>query len=214
MNGEHEPGLNPNEQAIMEKELPGRSLLEKRSDLALSEKEKQEDEHGHRTREIIKNEQNQPVYRKDIAYVKEKSPDGKTEQNTDQIKAISEQVFAYDDEGRVVGIQGTNLDREHSWENTNTYDEAGNLVSESGKVTEGEKQGETWEKTTSKEQVGNYEKVTVNNKGKHLENAQLVDFSTEEVKYVDGMGRHVWGYHEAGGQRTMEWGEKPADLQE
>lgn len=217
MNGnpEHEGGLTENEQAIMEKELPGRGMLaefkDRHPELALNEKEVVMSGELKKA-EIILDEQGNEVWRKDIAYEREQDPDTKEWKDTSEIKAVSERVFDRDGQGLIIKETGTNLDRQHSYGKNFEYDDQGNQTRETGTVTEGEKKGETWAKTKTVEQVGDYAKETVNNSGKHLKDGQLVDFSTSEVNYLDDAGKSVWGYHEADGQRTMEWGKKPADL--
>lgn len=215
MNGEREPGLSPNEQAIMEKELPGRSLLENKPELALSEKESTE-ANAKKYAEVIKDDEGQEVWRKDIAYVREPDPEREGKhRDTDAVKAITERTFDRNDKGLVTKETGTNLDREHSFEKAFEYDDEGNLTKESGQVTEGEKKGETWETTRSVEKVGDYSRETVTDTGKKMVDGKLEDFKTTEVKYTSSDGKHVYGYHIApDGERTMGWGEKPADLQE
>jgi len=214
MNGEREPGLSPNEQAIMEKELPGRSLLENKPELALSEKETVV-AGDRKSAEIIKNPEGREAWRKDIAYVREPDPEREGKyRDTDAVKAITERTFDRNDKGLVTQETGTNLDREHSFEKTFEYDDQGNLTKESGQVTEGEKKGETWETTRSVEKAGDYSKETVTNSGKKMEDGKLVDFKTTEIKVKDASGKDVWGEHiGTDGTQTMEWGKKPADLQ-
>ena len=214
MNIEHERGLTENEKAIMEKEMPGRSLLhqEGNAELALSKKETIMSGELKKA-EIILDEKGNEAWRKKITYVREQNPDTQKWQDTSEVKAISEHMFDINEQGLVIKETGTNLDREHSYEKNFEYDDEGNQTMETGSVTEGEKKGETWEKTKTVEQVGKYSKETVTNKGKHIKDGQLQDFTTVEINFVDA-GQSVWGYHKTDGQRTMTWGEKPDDIEE
>ena len=213
MNIEQERGLTENERAIMEKEIPGRSLLQQEGNAELALSEKETIMSGDlKKAEIILDKQGNEDWRKNINYVREQDPDTKEWQDTSEVKTVSEQVFDRNEKGLVIKETGTNLDREHSYEKNLEYDDQGNQTLETGGVTEGEKKGETWEKTKTVEQVGKYSKETVTNKGQHIKDGQLQDFTTVEINFVDA-GKSVWGYHVADGQRTMEWGEKPDDIE-
>ena len=162
--------------------------------------------------EIIRDEEGREAWRKDIAYVRQQNPDTGEWEDTEQVKAVSERLFDRDEKGLITKETGTNLDREHSYEKNFEYDGQGNQTKESGQVTEGEKKGETWEKIKTSEQAGKYTKATASTKGKKMVDGKLQDFTTTEINFLDNKGQSVWGYHEADGQRTMEWGQKPADL--
>ena len=215
MNGSEKEGLSENEQAIMEKELPGRSFLQREefSEIALSEKQTVESG-GLKHAEIINDDKGQEAYRKKIDYVKEPDPDrGKGKfRNTEEVKAVSETMLTRNDDGDITNKAGTDLHREHSFKESGEFDKNGDLVNGKGEVTEGEKKGETYEKSKTREQKGNYVKETITNSGKHFEDGKLVPFTTVEVNYLGAGDKSVYGYHEADGKRTMEWGTKPNDL--
>ncbi|MFC1687306.1 hypothetical protein ACFL0L_01910 [Patescibacteria group bacterium] len=200
------------------KEIPGRSLLEKHADLA--DKERRPFMKGERPGgQTIEDENGHEAWRKEIHYVREPDPnrEGKW-RDTDEVKAITERKFTRDDQGRVTKTEGTNLDREHSYLEATKYDDVGNVANESGEVTEGEKQGENWNREYTQEQKGDYVKHVMTETGKRLKDSKLVDYQTVRVNYNDGTGKNVWGHQESvvGGEKEapMEWGEKPADLEE
>lgn len=193
-----------------DKEIPGRSLLEKRAELA--EMEQEDIENG----KVIKDESGNELWRKKTHFAREK--DRKTEEykDTSEIKAITEEIFERDEQGRKTKVEGTNLDRVHSWETAYEYDEEGNVIRESGKTTEGEKQGEDYDKSITREQVGSYIKTTETNRGKHFKEGELRDFEVIKVNHKDAEGKTVWGYQEESGkpESRMEWGKKPDDITE
>jgi len=214
MNGEREPGLSPNEQAIMEKELPGRSLLENKPELALSEKETVMV--GDRmSAEIIENPEGQEAWRKDIAYVREPDPEREGEyRDTDEVKAVSETIFTRDEEGRITNKMGTNLDHEHSFEETGRFDKDGCLMAGSGKVTEGKKQGSYWEKSSVVGKVGRYKKLTVVTTGEVMVDGELDEFKNTEEIYKDSDGNDIWyRVYDKDGRKLLEHGKKPDDLE-
>ncbi|MBI5037960.1 MAG: hypothetical protein HZC01_04645 [Candidatus Kerfeldbacteria bacterium] len=209
MDNQEYQGLTPNEQAIMEKQLPGRGLLEQNPELALADKLPEMDG-DHRTAEIIQNEQGKTAWRKDIAYNR---VDGK---NTDVIKAITERAFNYDDKGNVTTISGTNTDREHSWVENYQYDDQGTLIEKTGQVTEGERMGEIYREATTREKIGDYTKETTTIIGKKMIEGQLQDFTVTRFNFLDAQNQTVYGHQEETGkpESAMTWGEKPTDLED
>lgn len=213
-NRETPEGLSANEQAIMEKEISGRSLLEQRPELAMSDREKQSDPDGRLTRETIVGEDGQPAYEKRIGYVRDKDDEGNW-QNTDEVKAINERVFSYNADGQKTSEVGTNLDREHSWQTTFEYDTDGNPTTEHGTITEGDRMGETWVTQHSTEQVGEYTKKTEAMTITKITDGEEREVTVTKVNYLDADGTTVYGRQEAldGGKSfTMSWGEKPEVL--
>lgn len=206
------------ELSAADRKISGRSLLENDAVLAGRPREtlsKNKKPYG----EIIRDDEGNEAWREDIRYERVEDPEGSGQwRDTDAVKAIVEQKFTRDDQGRVTTIEGTNTDRVHSWKEAREYDDAGNVASESGEVTEGEKQGETWEKTSTTEQKGDYTVKTETQRTKKKVGKELVDSETVKVKCYDNEGHEVWGEQDTttGGEQEphMEWGKKPADLEE
>ncbi|MFZ6036145.1 MAG: hypothetical protein ACOYUK_03305 [Patescibacteria group bacterium] len=216
MHNPEQEQFSANELAIMEKTLPGRSLLEQSGDLALAEKLHDMDNRDRLISERIDDQGGREAWRKNISYVKQKNSETGAWEHTDEIKAITEQTFTRDEKtGAITDIIGTNLDREHSWHESLTYDEHGTLIGHSGEVTEGERQGETWNKSFSTERIGAYTKNIETTTGKKMVDGALQDFEVVKINYTDSQGTVVYGHQEETGkpESAMSWGEKPADLE-
>ena len=197
-------------------EISGRSLLEKYSELAAQKKEtlqRGEKLYG----EVIKDNKGKEQWRKDIRYEREEDPENPGKwRDTNTVKAVVEQKFTRDKEGRITEIEGTNTDQVHACTEQHKYDKSGNLAEIEKTVTEGDRQGETCTISYATERKGAYTRKVETTTGKKYVNGKLVDFRTLKEDYVDGEGNTVWGQQDtvAGGNQEahMEWGKKPEDL--
>lgn len=211
------PSFNPEQEtkpAVTE--IPGRSWLETDTELASQKRERTDNQDGNPSREIIKSAEGREIYVKRWDYSREQDAAGEW-RDTKDVKSISESRFEHDGQGRVIKETGHHLARAHSWETVYEYDEnTGEKVKSSGRITEGEKQGENWQEAVSREAKGPYTKTSKVTTGQRFENGQLVDFKTNWVEYTDGSGQMVWGWKERDGDPDThhEWGAKPEHLDE
>ncbi len=116
--------------------------------------------------------------------------------NTDSVKAIYEDLRTEVEKGqtKLVREVGHDIHQVNGWEKSSTFED-GQLTFESGKTTEGEKSGETWETKHSVEQRGNYSKKIRESTGQHwvdgIDGKQLVPFRTEKVNFTGPNGEHL-----------------------
>lgn len=188
--------------------------MEQRPELASQERKVMKLD-GRLYRETISGEQG-PIWDKRIDYIRAQDPDTKEWTDTDVAEAVTERMFTRDDEGKLTAVEGTNLDREHSFKESGEFDADAKLINGQGEVTEGKLKGETWKTNTTEEPHGDFTKRTVTRSGKHFQGEELVDFEAIKTEYVDTDGTVVWGYKEETGNPAsrMEWGKKPEGFEE
>jgi hypothetical protein len=133
-----------------------------------------------------------------ISYVRERGDDGK-DHNSGIVAGVTERIVIPEratEKGPVQRITeiGKDLHQVHGWEKTSTLTD-GQLTLESGKTTEGEKAGETWETKHSVEQKGQYTKKIREATGMHWAEPpaerKLVPFRTHKVNFIGSNGEHI-----------------------
>ncbi|MFA6553777.1 MAG: hypothetical protein WCT27_05105 [Patescibacteria group bacterium] len=117
--------------------------------------------------------------------------------NTDSVKSIYEDLRTVEvDDGKTKRVKevGHDIHQVNGWEKTSTVTD-GQLTMESGRTTEGEKAGETWETKHSVEQKGRITKKTREATGQHwvdgVDGKQLVPFRTLKVNFTGANGEHI-----------------------
>lgn len=171
---------------------------------------------------VIRNEAGQDQIKETINYRRQKIEGANKWGNTDEVEKITQQSFTRDGQGRVIKEEGCDLNLKNSWEKSFEYDAKG--VTEKGKVTEGEKAGETWERKDWQEQQGGYLKKVREITGQHSVDGKLTSFRTFKVNYAGPDGKDFLyrsrEYDENGNEipaKNMDWQKEeglPSDFKE